>query len=460
MRFYQFKESKGVFGRKAGDPYINSSGVTGEFVDVAKAFPPPSEGGKFDSIDARDDAIQQYETNNNTKIQWVNAATMGKRGLAFGVAIIKTTDGQEIHFGKYLTQVGADLMGAWKNNELPDGWKLATAGAQKLETGLDPQTLIGTANYFKGPDSIIAHVEGKAPSEAKQVLGDALRQSAAGQLAKFPGQREKLTAVRDYFGEIMGPVAMMGGAVMGQAEDARKDLAQGAEWSDLQIFWPQSMNYNLMDSVFKAPDGKDIGISSKGGSGAAASSKNLHDSLKKARGEDGGTKNQDLLDRLKFIPSVIDIIANQNAKIAPYMLGVNFGITTERLQAEAVKLMKQGGNSFEGLSDEARNIMDGINFDTNSQGFNIGYALTSAVAKAVAKKVNEDPRFSTEAIALLNTASIIQLYTRVGVKGEDVFVTKYDAVYPPNFQGKVLLDGSKNYYSSRVGGKFAFRFAK
>ena len=29
-------------------------------------------------------------------------------------------------------------MGAWKNNELPDGWKLATKGAQKLETGLDP----------------------------------------------------------------------------------------------------------------------------------------------------------------------------------------------------------------------------------------------------------------------------------------------------------------------------------
>ena len=39
-------------------------------------------------------------------------------------------------------------------------------------------------------------------------------------MAVFLGQKEIETAIRDYFGEIMGPVAMMGGAVLGQAEDA------------------------------------------------------------------------------------------------------------------------------------------------------------------------------------------------------------------------------------------------
>ena len=68
--------------------------------------------------------------------------------------------------------------------------------------------------------------------------------------------------------------------------------------------------------------------------------------------------------------------------------------------------------------------------------------------------LGSDPK---EAIALLNTASIIQLYTKVGVKGEDVMVTSYDAVYPPNFSGTVLLDGSKTITVPRVGGKFAFR---
>ena len=43
-------------------------------------------------------------------------------------------------------------------------------------------------------------------------------------------------------------------------------------------------------------------------------------------------------------------------------------------------------------------------------------------------------------------------------QGDDARVTGWEAVYPPNFQGTVEIDGSKNYYSSRIGGKFAFGF--
>ena len=122
--------------------------------------------------------------------------------------------------------------------------------------------------------------------------------------------------------------------------------------------------------------------------------------------------------------------------------------------------MKQGKQDFENMSDEATKIVDGVNFDMTVQGFNTGYAITSALAKKVALKINENPEFSKQAISLLNTASIIQLYTKVGKKGDDIRVTGFQAVYPPNFQGTVALDGSKNYYSSRIGGKFAFRFVK
>ena len=80
----------------------------------------------------------------------------------------------------------------------------------------------------------------------------------------------------------MGPVAMMGGAVTGQAEDARQELGGGAEWKDMSIRWPQGMNEPLVDSKFFAPNGTEIGISSKGGVGASASVKNLHDGIVKA----------------------------------------------------------------------------------------------------------------------------------------------------------------------------------
>ena len=58
-------------------------------------------------------------------------------------------------------------------------------------------------------------------------------------------------------------------------------------------------------------------------------------------------------------------------------LGVKFGLSTEKLQAEANRLMKEGGSSIEGLSKEAPDLMAGVNFDNLTQGFNIGYALTS-----------------------------------------------------------------------------------
>ena len=89
--------------------YVNSSGVTGQFISV-EAYPPVSEGGKFDSIEARDEAIKTYEENRKIKIEFVNAATMAKRGLAFGVAVIRTSTAQDIYFGKYLT-VGAPFNG-------------------------------------------------------------------------------------------------------------------------------------------------------------------------------------------------------------------------------------------------------------------------------------------------------------------------------------------------------------
>lgn len=44
-------------------------------------------------------------------------------------------------------------------------------------------------------------------------------------------------------------------------------------------------------------------------------------------------------------------------------------------------------------------------------------------------------------------------------KGEDAVLSDFKAVYPPNFEGQIKVDGGKNYYSSRIQGKLAFAFA-
>ena len=90
-------------------------------------------------------------------------------------------------------------------------------------------------------------------------------------MPNFENEREQLPAIRDYFGEIMGPIALRGGLDSnGQSETARQELLDNANWNDCQVRWPQEMNYALVDSPFKGPNGAEVGISSKGGKGASA----------------------------------------------------------------------------------------------------------------------------------------------------------------------------------------------
>jgi hypothetical protein len=82
----------------------------------------------------------------------------------------------------------------------------------------------------------------------------------------------------------------------------------------------------------------------------------------------------------------------------------------------------------------------------------------AAVAKTVAKEINKNTAFANGAIALLNQSNIIQVYTNMVKQGEDAVLKDFRAVYPPNFEGQILVDGGKNYYSSRIQGKLAFSF--
>ena len=194
MRFFEFKivESKGIFGRKPGEPYMSDSGETAEFVQVV-AIPDISQGGKFETPDQRDEAIADFEKNQNAQIEWTNSANAGM--LAFGVAQIRTSDGKDIYWGRYLRQVKPDMMGTWGNKEIPAGWKLGTKGATKLDSGLDPQTLIASPKYMKGTDQIIKTVEANAKGDTKDILVKALQDSAEGKMAVFPGQIQVLSAI-------------------------------------------------------------------------------------------------------------------------------------------------------------------------------------------------------------------------------------------------------------------------
>tara|TARA_B110000977_G_C10980879_1_gene456080 strand:- start:538 stop:1203 length:666 start_codon:yes stop_codon:yes gene_type:complete len=217
-----------------------------------------------------------------------------------------------------------------------------------------------------------------------------------------------------------------------------------------------SMNAALCDSFMVAPNGQKIGISSKGGAGAAASAKNLSDAVTKAKKttpelvQAGGVAEQ--------AARICVTIATENQYYGPIAVGKLLGVqgVDDVLYKEIREYIKAGKTDLNGMSAQANAMIEPFAVRLETKGFNAGYALLSAASKTVAKVVNADDGFSKGAIALLNQSSIVQIYTNIGKSGDDVILKDFRAVYPPNFQGKVMLEGGKNYYSSRVGGKMAF----
>jgi hypothetical protein len=207
-----------------------------------------------------------------------------------------------------------------------------------------------------------------------------------------------------------------------------------------------------------APNGAHIGISSKGGQGAAASAKNLYDAVKKAEKEN----NTELLESAKDAVDIVTIIATETALNGPIALGkfLNVPNIDDELQAEIDKYIQEGKADLNDMSPKAQTVIEPFAVKLETKGFNAGYALLSAASKTVAKIVNADDKFSKGALTLLNQASIMQLYTKMGKRGDDAVLGQFQAVYPPNFKGKIWLEGGKNYYSSRVGGKMAFAIGK
>ena len=447
------QEAKGVFGRKEGDKFVNSNGQEAEFMRV-DSYPSP-DIAQFDTVEQRDITINQYEQDMHTKIVWTNQPNSAS--LAFAVAVLNNMDGGVILWGRYLQKTKHDMMSVWANKEIPAGWSLATKGALKMQVGYDPQNLIKTENVFMTTAQVIDTVGKNAPSEVAPVLTDILYGLATGQpRTVFKGMADHMEALRDYFGEIMQPVALDGGVIKGQAEEAREALAGGANWNECKMMWPMSMNAALCDSFLIAPNGQEIGISSKGGAGAKASAKNIYDAFKKAE----ANNNEELLETAKYCISVVKVIAENSAKDGPILLGQGLEIPgiDKELGDEVEKYIQTGKRDFEDISDSARALLGNFKVNNEVKGFNTGYAIMAAVAKTVAKEINKNPEFTKGAIALLNQSSIIQIYTSMVKQGDDAVLKDFRAVYPPNFEGQIKVDGGKSYYSSRIGGKLAFSF--
>ena len=439
-------EAKGFFGRRPGDPYVHSDGITAEFKQVT-TFPTPKQA-TYASAEERDQYVANLEKKVlHDKILWVNKPGNNK---AFAVAQLQTSDGDAVYWGRYINTTQGVLTGKWANNEIPAGWKLNTATSQKLSTGYDPQTLVGVGTSFPNIDQALLTIKTKLKNvQHEKQLSEALAAVRRGQLPVFKGMASQMPALRDYFGEILTPVALASGVIGGDADLARKDVLN-SPYAKCKVRWPMSKTHNLVDSVFQSAKGMDLGISSKGGNGAKASAKNIYDAIEKAR-----TTNPELIKTYKKVVNAINIINTLTALDAPLELGLAFGIIDPRTAVDCRNMINTGVNR---LPAKYAKLCSNFSPELTNKNYNAGLHLLSSIAKHVANKLNAIPNMSEGIKAFMNQSSIVQIYLDMKVQGQDAVVTGFRSIYPPNFEGTMIIDAGKSYYATMKPSKFAFGF--
>lgn len=437
-------ESTGLAGRKQGDTFKNPDGDKITFNRI-EFF--PAEGGKLEK-DQLDNILQQLPN-----VQWQNSRSAKSGGIA--LATFDTENG-EVQYGFFKDAIKPNPTDNYVPNQI-GSYRFAGKAAEKIQSGLTPQDLLTKRDNLTSEEIINQLSEKLGPNN---VLVQVAQRVAGGD--KFPIKFSaptdiSFTGFRDYFCEILQPMAMQVGSYTGNAGEAA-EIFLGGSFADTLISFDSAKNAGLSDSILTKEDGKYVKISTKGGKGAQASSKNLMDAVNELNATPNGKK---LLETYKDSINLLQKIQELGQYKAPLFLGVNYGIIT---QDEANKILSLRNEKPINLKD-IKNYNLGSNLEKlalgrdtdNPESVNLFYHLLASVAHLAAAQVNDKTDFSAAASDILNNGALVQVYTKAKQGTDEWVLESFDTVYPGKSIKGVYLSAGKTYYSTGVKGNYTFR---
>jgi hypothetical protein len=447
----QLNESTGLAGRKTGDVFRNSAGEEIVFNDI-KFF--PEGGGKYEPEQL---TLALQELGQQTNIQWQNSKSPRTGG--FGLASFSGPDGEFV-VGRYVESVKPNPIDNYIPNQVGD-YKFAGKAAKKAQAGLSPQDLLTNK-----VDLSIADIMNQLASSLgtdNPLYSVAYQVSVGTPLPiKFPAPPEiSFSAFRDYFCEILQPIALQKGQYTGQAGEAAARFL-GGTFEKTLISFDVSKTAGLSDSVMTNSEGGSVLISSKGGAGATASAKNLLDKVVQLEDTPDGKK---FLKKYNDVVELLKEVKKQGQAGSPLYLGIKFGIIDEN-DADTVRNLKSQGPvditdpaSLPELTPTLTKLMKGreTNDPTN---VNLYYHLIAAIAHKAAEQVNDKTNFSKVAAAILNNGALVQCYTKAKESKDFWTLNEFDTVYPGESIKGVYLSATKTYYSTGIKGNFTFKIDK
>ena len=446
-------EGVGLSNRKPGEKFKNSVGDIVTFQGLE--FYPPS--GKFPPGEEKADAIADLKRG-GMNIHWTNMAAENSGG--FGIASFTGEDGNPYYLGRFFREISPNrVQNNFPHDAIPGDFKFQSRAGQKENSGLKPSEWL-TQFQDNTPQTILDQCiakfgQGSAEANALEafISGDIPTEVVKGNMN--PG------AFRDYFAEVLQPIALvMGKNVGGNASEAADIFFGGGGYSDCTISFNNNTIGGLYDSLLINPEGKQIKLSSKGKDGASASVTNLRKSVKELEDVPAGQK---LLTKYADSIEVLDTIENRGHFGAPLQLAIKYDMITPAEAQQVTSLKKYGPNDkIVGagiLSKKLEKMYAERNARDPGRIIPIEH-LTAAIAYKVADYVNKNTDFGQAAADILNNAALVQMYTDTSATDETITITKLTAVYPSKTVTGVLLDASKVYFSTGGKGNYTFTILK
>ena len=448
-------ESRGLSGRVPGAVYKRGETQDDQIVFQNLTFYP--KVGQYATKEETEAAFDQVQRQVKHPIEKVNQASNSNR--AFGIATFDTAVGT-----RYLAKFAKEIKPVFDSNkffqtdDIPGGFSQADARGSKEKAGYKPSDVL-TDLKKQTPASILAQIGEKfTPDSSEYRAAETIMNSPT-----FPvsvdGTGIDFTGFRDYFCEMLQPCVLInGGQVKGNAGEAAAVFMGRNGFAGCTVSFNANVSGNLYDSLLVSPEGKQIKLSSKGATGAKASSVNLLIALREleAAGMPEFAQNY---------PEVVDIlntIDRGDHNSGPLNLAVQYGIITKDEIPQVMSLKQSAGDpkfniDKTDLSDNLKQLYHDRTAENPSKVVPLNH-LVASIAYKVCDEINLKTNFSDAASDILNHSAFVQMYTDA-TKSKDgqIIVKGFRTIWPGTLFSQVTLEAQKSYSStSSSGGKLVF----
>ena len=461
-------EGVGLSNRRPGDLFKNPEGDVIVFQSLDYY---PENGGNYRDLTDAEETVQQVADSVGIapeQIKWTNQPP-ARRQLAgegggyagFGIAtFMDQATNKPYYLGRWFKTINPNrALNNFAHEYIPGGFKFASKAGAKENAGYTPTDVL-TQFQNNTPETIMNQVVAKFGQDSDMVVATATFMQASKFPVTFTKGSINFTAFRDYFCEMLQPVALvMGKPVKGNAGDAATIFfGPGSGYGDATISFNNSKNTGLYDSLLISPDGKQIKLSSKGKSGANASVVNLLKSIQELQVAPKGKK---LLEKHKDVVELLQTVKNGGHVGGALDLGVQYGII-DKDDVLTIQQLKQFGPKDK-LNWGKNKKLEQMYMSRTPKNWERVIPLEhmlSVVAYRVADYVNKNTNFGQAASEILNHSALVQMYTEATETADTISITGFRAVYPSETVTGVLLDASKAYMSTQDKGNFTFEILK